>query len=175
MIVVLNGGSSSGKTSIARCLTTMLGAGWLRLSVDDFVDALSPALWDSPEGIVIDEHGGVLPGSQFRMLELAWLRGLSAMSRAGAHVVLDDVFLDGGETQRRVAAALGEDVVWIGVRCAPDIAAARELARGDRQAGMARKQAEVVHRGVEYDLVVDSGTAEPSECAQAIARLLIGP
>ncbi|MGH3152740.1 MAG: phosphotransferase-like protein [Streptosporangiaceae bacterium] len=35
-VIVLNGGSSSGKTVIARCLQAILPRPWLRLSVDDF-------------------------------------------------------------------------------------------------------------------------------------------
>jgi chloramphenicol 3-O phosphotransferase len=52
------------------------------------------------------------------------------------------------------------------------IAAARELARGDRIAGMAASQAEVVHQGVAYDLQVDTTHTEALECAQAIAARL---
>ncbi len=173
MIVVLNGGSSSGKTSIARCLKTMLGPRWLSLSVDDFVDALSGALRGSPEGLIIDDDGNVRPGEDFRTLEVAWLRGLCAMSEAGANLVLDDVFLGGGESQKRTASLLGKvEVVWVGVMCDADIAAGREIARGDRQAGMAAKQADRVHCGVDYDFVVDAGKADVSECAIAIAQFV---
>jgi chloramphenicol 3-O phosphotransferase len=173
VIVVLNGGSSSGKTSIARCLKARLGPRWLSLSVDDFVDALSGALWGAPEGLVIDDSGDVKPGADFRTLEAAWLAGVRAMSDAGAHLVLDDVFLDGGESQARTAALLGDtDIVWVGVLCDAEIAAGREIARGDRQAGMARKQAGRVHRGVVYDVEVDAGTNEAFDCAAAIAEFL---
>jgi chloramphenicol 3-O phosphotransferase len=41
-VIVLNGGSSSGKTGIARCLQAILPQPWLRLGVDDLVDALPP-------------------------------------------------------------------------------------------------------------------------------------
>jgi hypothetical protein len=59
-----------------------------------------------------------------------------------------------------VASALaGLPVVRVGVRCAPEVAAARERGRPDRVDGMARLQAGRVHEGVVYDLVVDT-TAE---------------
>jgi chloramphenicol 3-O phosphotransferase len=60
-------------------------------------------------------------------------------------------------------------VLWVGVRCDPAIAAGREIARGDRVAGMAASQAEMVHEGVGYDLEVDTGHAESLACARAIA------
>ncbi len=173
MIVVLNGGSSSGKTSIARCLKATLGTRWLSLSVDDFVDALSGSLWGAPEGLVIEDSGDVRPGADFRALEVAWLAGVRAMSEAGANLVLDDVFLDGGESQARTAELLGDtDVVWVGVMCDAEIAAGREIARGDRQSGMAAKQAARVHRGVDYDFSVDAGADEAYVCAAAIAQFI---
>lgn len=92
------------------------------------------------------------------------------MARAGAGVIIDDVFLDGAVSQQRTSECLeGLEVLWVGVHCAPDVAAARERARGDRPAGMAAAQAEAVHRGVVYDLVVDSSTSSPEECARRIA------
>ena len=49
------------------------------------------------------------------------------------------------------------------------VAAAREVARGDRVTGMAQSQAAVVHQGVVYDVEVDTTHAESLECARAIA------
>ncbi len=92
------------------------------------------------------------------------------MARAGAGVIIDDVFLDGAVSQERTSAHLeGLEVLWVGVHCAPEVAAARERARGDRPVGMAVAQAAAVHCGVVYDLVVDSGTGSPQECARLIA------
>jgi hypothetical protein len=48
--------------------------------------------------------------------------------------------------------------------------AGRELARGDRIAGMAASQAEVVHEGVKYDVEVDTTHAEAIDCARTIAH-----
>jgi chloramphenicol 3-O phosphotransferase len=165
-VIVLNGGSSSGKTAIARCLQAILPQPWLRLGVDDLVDALPP----SGAGIEFGERGEVTVGEGFRELEAAWMAGVAAMARAGARVIIDDVFLGGAESQARTRAALqGVDVLWVGVRCDAAVAAGRELARGDRVAGMAALQAEIVHEGVVYDLEVDSGAAEPLACARAVA------
>jgi chloramphenicol 3-O phosphotransferase len=62
----------------------------------------------------------------------------------------------------------GLAVGWVGVRCAPDIVAAREARRGDRIAGMAASQAEFVHSGINYDLVVDTGVTDPDNLAHAV-------
>jgi chloramphenicol 3-O phosphotransferase len=92
------------------------------------------------------------------------------MARAGARIIFDDVFLGGAASQQRVRAALeGLTVLWVGVRCASEIAAGREIARGDRAAGMAALQAETVHQGVVYDVEIDTGHTESLDCARVIA------
>jgi chloramphenicol 3-O phosphotransferase len=97
------------------------------------------------------------------------------MAHAGARIIVDEVFLGGPASQERWRKALrGLDVLWVGVRCDGEIAAGRETARGDRVPGMAQLQAEVVHRGVEYDLIVDTGRSEAVECARKIASRVAG-
>jgi chloramphenicol 3-O phosphotransferase len=114
--------------------------------------------------------GGVSVGADFRALEAAWTGGVVAMVRAGARVIIDDVFLGGAASQRRWQKALGGmDVLWVGVRCDSAVAAAREVARGDRNQGMAVLQADMVHNGVSYDLEVDTTHTESLECARTIA------
>lgn len=169
-VIFLNGGSSSGKTGIVRCLQAVLPQPWLALSVDTFVDALPAALQNSDAGLDIAPDGTVSVGADFMALEAAWREGVAAMVRAGARVILDDVFLGGAESQRRWQKALaGLEVLWVGVRCAPEIVAGRELARGDRAVGMAQGQAESVHRGVTYDLEIDTARTESLDCARTIA------
>ncbi|MEV6416945.1 chloramphenicol phosphotransferase CPT [Kribbella sp. NPDC051718] len=172
-VIVLNGGSSSGKTGIARCLKAVLPRPWISLGVDDLVDALPPGLLDSGSGIAFGSGGEVEVGAGFREIEAAWMAGIAAMARAGARIIFDDVFLSGATSQARVRSQLaGLEVLWVGVRCAPEIAAGRELARGDRTNGMAESQAISVHEGVVYDLQVDTGITESIDCARAIAAHL---
>lgn len=174
-VIVLNGGSSSGKSSLARALQEVLPDPWLSLSVDDLVDAMPPALVSGGAGIGFGEQGEVSVGDSFRALETAWMAGIAAMAQAGARVVLDDVFLSGAASQARVREQLdGLNVLWVGVRCAPEIAAQREQARGDRTTGMAALQAEVVHEGVYYDVEVDTGTCSATTCAQVVAARVTG-
>ncbi|RPK86042.1 MULTISPECIES: chloramphenicol phosphotransferase CPT [Streptomyces] len=169
-VVVLNGGSSSGKSGIVRCLQAELPGPWLAAAIDAFVDALPASLRASDAGIEFAEDGGVAVGPEFRKLEAAWREGVAAMVRAGAKVIVDDVFLGGPASQEPWRKALtGLDVLWVGVRCESTVAEAREIARGDRPRGMAAAQAETVHLGVEYDLEVDTTHQESLACARTIA------
>ncbi|MEU7697891.1 chloramphenicol phosphotransferase CPT [Streptomyces sp. NPDC039028] len=169
-MIILNGGSSAGKSGIVRCLQAVLPEPWLAFGVDALVDAMPPAMRESDDGIGFDADGGVNVGASFRALEGAWARGLAATARAGARIIVDDVFLSGAAAQERWRSAVGDlDVLWVGVRCDPAVAEGRETARGDRVPGMAVRQADVVHRGVVYDVEVDTTHTESLECARAIA------
>lgn len=169
-MIVLNGGSSSGKSGIARCLQAILPDPWLALGTDNFVDALPAAMRASDAGIEIADDGGIVVGPGFRSLELAWIEGVVAMARTGARVIVDEVFLGGAYSQNRWRTALRDlPVLWVGVRCQAEIAEGREIARGDRVAGMAAAQADLVHDGITYDLQVDTSDTESLECARIIA------
>jgi chloramphenicol 3-O phosphotransferase len=170
----LNGGSSSGKSSIARSLQVVLPRRWLTLGVDDLIDAMPPPMNDSGSGIAVDPDGLVTIGLAFRQLEAAWYAGLSAMARAGVGVIVDEVFLGGGASQARLRAALdGLQVLWIGVHCEREVAIAREAERPDRFPGMAASQAELVHEGVRYDMQVDTTSTTAMDCAREIFRFAI--
>jgi chloramphenicol 3-O phosphotransferase len=172
-VIVLNGGSSSGKSGIARCLQAVLPGAWLTLGTDTFVDALPAAMRESDGGIAFGAGGEVTVGREFRVLEEAWIAGVAAMVRAGARVIVDEVFLGRAASQGRWREALGGlDVLWVGVRCDAEVARGREVARGDRVTGMAAAQAELVHDGVVYDLEVDTTQAEAMTCAHAIAAAI---
>jgi len=172
-LIILNGGSSSGKSGIARCLQTVLPEPWLTVGTDTFVEALPAAMRGSDAGIEFAADGVVSVGPEFRALEAAWIAGVAAMARSGARIVVDEVFLGGPASQQRWRTALdGLEVLWVGVRCDSEVAAGRELARGDRVGGMAVSQADVVHVGVDYDLEVDTTHTESLTCAHAIAAHL---
>nr|WP_222109279.1 chloramphenicol phosphotransferase CPT [Streptomyces cupreus] len=145
----------------------------LAFGVDEFVDALPAKMRESDEGITFATDGGVSVGADFMALQAAWVEGIVGMARAGARIVVDDVFLGGAASQQRWWKALaGIDVLWVGVRCEPAVAAGREIARGDRTHGMAELQADVVHQGVVYDLKVDTTHTESLDCALIIAARL---
>ena len=89
-VIVLNGSSSSGKTTIARCLKAILPTPWISLSIDDLLDALPPSLQNSDDGVSFSEHGEVTTGEGFRSIASAWMavgrgkpRSLRPRSRSG--------------------------------------------------------------------------------------------
>ena len=141
-VIVLTGGSSSGKSSIARALQELLPGIWLTYGVDTIIDALP--------------GGGT---------------GLSALTKGGAHLILDEVLLSGSAGQERMRSIFSDaGLIWVGVHCEPDVAATRERQRLDRVEGMARQQALRVHAGVVYDVEVDTTHCSAAECALDLAN-----
>ena len=167
-VLVLNGGSSSGKTTLAHCLQDLLDGYWLRLGLDTLIDAAPRTLF-AAGGLAMADDGTIDPGPDFVEIERQWMAGVGAMAAAGAHILVEDNFISGATAQERWAKALdGVAVGWIGVRCDPEIAKAREAERVERIAGMAETQAYSVHEGIVYDLEVDAGRTDPKELAATV-------
>lgn len=70
-VIVLNGGSSSGATSVGRAQRTHLPEPHLLI---DAMPTPRPDRHDAP--ISVDADGTVRPGPTFRALEQAWYRGV---------------------------------------------------------------------------------------------------
>ena len=61
-MIILNGGSSSGKSGIVRCLQAVLADPWLAFGCDSFIGALPAKMTASDGGIVFADDGGVSVG-----------------------------------------------------------------------------------------------------------------
>src|SRR5688572_17051796 len=92
-VIVLNGGSSSGKSGIARCLQAVLPDPWLAIGVDTLIETMPASMRATDFGIEFASGGAIRIGPQFDSLQTAWMQGIAAMGRAGARVILDEVFL----------------------------------------------------------------------------------
>lgn len=174
-VLLLNGGSSSGKSTIAGVLQETLDGYWLRMGVDTLIDAAPRRLTELDGGLALAQDGSIVVGEEFQRLERQWRAGVAAMARAGAGVIIEDNFLGGPASQQGWRESLGDvPMGWVGVRCSAEVAAARERARGDRTQGMAAKQADAVHVGVSYDLEVDTSAGSAEAAATAIRDHFFG-
>jgi chloramphenicol 3-O phosphotransferase len=67
-------------------------------------------------------------------------------------------------------ALSGLKVRWVGVFAPLDVLEGRERQRGDRDIGLSRWQFDRVHKGMSYDLELDTSRAPPMECANLIKQ-----
>jgi chloramphenicol 3-O phosphotransferase len=190
-LIVVNGTSSSGKTSVIKCLQETMSETWLTFGVDTLISGLpipllaidddaqiairAPRTTYREGGMTLHADGHISVGPEYRRIEVAFHEGLAAMMRAGVRLILDEVFLEGSRSQERLRANFPDaHIVWIGVTCEPVVATERERLRRDRVIGMVAAQLPEVHKGVEYHFVVASDARSPRDCANDIANYLDG-
>lgn len=172
-VILLNGATSSGKTSIARGLLAALPAPYLTVGIDNIFPSLPPSLCETPQGYWFTrEPDGSMPihlGADFLGVARAWRRMVRAGVEAGQRFVVDDVWLTPADRPDWEAVLAGLDVVVVGVRCELAELQRREIARGDRGIGQALSQHALTHGFGAYDLDVDT-TATPT--ADSVAAIL---
>ena len=163
-VLVLNGTSSSGKTSIAKALQAILSEPHQHVQLDAF-RAMEPAgYWDALDNDTAK--------ARIAALCHAMHAAVAAFARGGQHVILDTV-LDRASAVRYLDDDLGSiGFSLVGVHCMLDELERRETARGDRPSGTARRQFELVHAGRRYDFSVDTTRTDAAECASEIAAWL---
>jgi len=187
-LIVLNGASSVGKSSIASSLQDLWPRPLFASGLDVFIGGWPDSHVTLPgsDGSPAPESGmrivaGVGPapswipeyGDEFhKVLKFAhefWF----AMNNGGIDLVIDHVILDA--VIREQARGTLTNAFWVGVTCDMDELVRRETVRGDRRHGFASGTAAVVHNEMNYDLMVDT-TVTPSEVlARQIYEAVSGP
>ncbi len=157
-IILLNGASSSGKTSIAEALLPLLPGTWFHVPVDA-VNAMR-----ARKEIAEVELDEVL-----RRTRLGYHRVVAGLAEAGNDVVMDYPLSEPWRLDDLLAVLEPYDVTLVEVRCDADVLEARELHRGDRPAGLAQSQSVDVG---DADIVIDTTESSPEDCARAIAEEL---
>jgi chloramphenicol 3-O phosphotransferase len=184
-VVLLNGTSSAGKSSIARALQAIMDVPYLHTGIDHFLERVPPGFVVMSDGVDPAEAAGLLAviGAGPRLVEVrigpAGLRllagmyaAIAALARAGNHVVVDDVIHDRRVLRAMVTALRDLPVLFVGVRLPLAVAEQRERDRGDRLPGGARTFYDQVRAHGLYDLDLDATTATPEACAAQIKAAL---
>ena len=163
-IILLNGTSSSGKSSIAAQLLLMLDPPHFRMSVDDI-----NAMRAKQKTRELDDAGlrAVLTRTR-----AGFHRAVAGMAEAGNDVVADYVLSERWRLLDCLAVMDGYRVVFVGVRCSPAELERRERERGDREPGLALAQQAQVHAHGLYDVECDTTEASPYDCAVQIRDFL---
>ncbi len=153
-IILLNGASSSGKSTLARCLQADLREPFWHYSIDHLLSA------------------SILPQDRISAGEFPWrdLRqsffegfhhSLPAFARAGNNLIVEHIVESAEWMYRLVLLLEGLDVFFVGVHCPLEELERREQARGDRRLGDARKDFETTHTFCTYHFEVSS--TDPSD------------
>ena len=192
-IVILNGPSRSGKTSIAQAIQEMSGEPWINLGMDAHIAMTSPAYrpgvglrpWraeghvSEPGRVPLAVLEDVVP-----ILYAALYESVAAHARLGINVVTDIYHHDFYTRPRGILADCarrlrGLPVLFVGVLCPIDVVwQRREATWGqvydevDERTRNAVELAQEAARAHRYDLELDTSLLTPGECADAILERL---
>lgn len=171
-LIILNGGSSAGKTSLAQAFQDVAGECWLHLGIDVFWLALPPEqldlarvrpeyyTWDSAledDGL---EYFTVHPGPLLDRAMHARHHAIRAYLDNGMNVIADDVIWKRDWLLDALEVFRGCQVWMVGVHVSDAEGARREQERGNRYPGWNRGSARAAHADAEYDFELDT-TATP--------------
>ena len=168
-VILLNGTSSSGKSSIVEALQDDLPEPYLDAGLDRFLwmlpgRYLERPLWDDVLGLAVT--AGVSGHNLVRGMH----RAIAALSQAGCNVVADHVLVEDIWRKDLVEQLADLPVYLVGVRCPLEVLEERERSRKNRTLGQARAQYPVVHAGMVYDLEVNTAELSVDDCSVVIRK-----
>lgn len=186
-IIILNGTSSSGKTTILKLLQDLLEEPYLDAGIDRF-------LWMLPRRYINEAEywhqvfdtvwtgTGEQQELEIKTAPLGYQvissmhQAAAVISRARMGVLMDHVMLEPEWVLECATLFQGLPAWLVKIHCPLEVVEQRERDRRDRTVGQARAQYYRVHAHGLYDIEVDTSVLNPLECAEAIKeRVLNGP
>lgn len=160
-IIVLNGVSSSGKTTLAKEIQDAFDEPYMRLSIDDFINMM-------PSKMIKTDLGNTVYKCQTIMLQT-----ITMLSDAGINVVVDNIMLTYFQTLKQYISELYDyPVLFVKVDCPPHELRRREADRGDRAIGQGDSQIDDLEPKTMYDITVNTFINTISECVKLIEKKL---
>lgn len=148
-IILINGPSSAGKTTLALELQRQLTQPFIRFSFDTLRDHKAFPSEQITNGVFAWKD---LRPAVFRGVH----RCVPALAIAGNNVIFEHIIETKAWLHELVSLLAGLDVFFVGLHCSLPELERRELARGDRRVGEARMDFLTMHSIPTYDLELDS-------------------
>ena len=160
-IILLNGASSSGKSSLASEVQARSSIPFWHYSIDHL------------------KAGGVLPSERIDRGDFAWPslrqaffegfhRSIPAFAQAGNNLLVEHIIEEARWMDRLVSLLEPYDVFFVGLHCPVEELERREVHRGDRRIGEARADYAITHTFGTYDFEL---TTTGAVAAQATSLL----
>lgn len=162
-IIILNGVSSAGKTTLAKTLQGRLSHPYFHMDVDVFCLM-------APEKFSIDNYT-----VQWNFVSNMF-HAVKLFSDMGFNLIVPCIFLEDGDFLKRCVTLLHDyPVLFAHVSCPAEELRRRERERGDRKIGEAETMLSMLAPKNIYDIEVDTYTFSVEECADKIIGMLNSP
>ncbi len=162
VVVILNGTSSSGKSSIAKKIQEQLDLPIMHAQVDHFLELFNFESFKTG----VESLEAVKTG--FSLFE----NSIENMCKTKYPILIDTVFERAEYFQGTINAIHNRVIYLIGIHCPVIELNIREKNRGDRRIGLAGEQFSLVHENMSYDFEVDTSIHSPAECASKIIEFI---
>ncbi len=181
-VVILNGTSSVGKSSIQKAFSAQQPEAWLTIGIDNFfVGVLPPKFYMEPK----PEHYAVMRGTATedakgnkvftlnigptgQNIMKGMHRAIAAYARAGNNVIVDYIAYDAAWRQDLLEALHGIKVFTVGVTASLETIEQREKARATSPQGHGRSIYDTVHAGWQYDFTIDTDNITVEQATEQI-------
>lgn len=178
--IFLNGTSSSGKTSIAKELETILIPAYSYFSVDDYGNNWARQNPERVENLtaLIKELGKENEEVARKTKDMGtevisgYHASIAEGIEKGLNYIVDHVLWRPSINEDCISRLAQYDIILVGVHCPLKILKEREIARGDRTIGTAEIQFPHVHKGKKYDVELHTDKSSPYECARIITDFM---
>lgn len=185
-VIILNGPSCAGKSSIIEAFQKKQNAPWLSVGLDSFFVRVLPSkyvLEDKPENHAVlhcvpsQENGHrlftLVVGQEGQKVVKGMHRAIAAYAQCGNNVIVDYVQYDPAWMADLRHVLKGINVVWVGVTASLETLEKREKERGRPQVeGHVRSHYFTAHQGIKYDLMLNADELTADEAAERIEVFL---
>jgi chloramphenicol 3-O phosphotransferase len=188
-IIILNGPSCSGKSSIQKEFQAlMMPHLWVKVGIDTFFDGVMPDItpdnmsyWQSKNSIRWVEESQdtdsnkiitLCIGSQGSKVAYAMNTAIAAYAQNGCNVIVDYIAYDQKwlkDLERKCSDFM---TYYVAVKIPLEILEQREEVRGTSPKGHARNHYYSVYGDMKYNLVVNSSTDSAQQIALALKQLI---
>lgn len=190
-IIVLNGPSSSGKSSIQKEFQALMMPNlWIKLGIDNLFDKPMPDItpenmnyWASENPIrwvemSTDDNGNkIIPlfvGPQGEKVAYGMNSAIAAYAQSGCNIIVDYIAYDPQWLDDLEHKCSKCKTYYVKVDIPLETLEQREAARGTSPAGHARSHYFTVYGDKKYDLVVNSGMQSAADIAMQLKLLIEG-
>ena len=167
-IILLNGVSSSGKSTLVKKFTEIM-PNYLKLSLDDIGDLLDSMRNHKLNPLLT----AVQSNYKGQLKPYLFHRIIRMIHNYSYNIILDTVIYDELVLKDWQAIFKDDEIVYVAVHCPIEELDKRKKLRGDRPIGLAKSQLEIVHSNIKYDIEVNTFDNTVEECVQKIIDFLM--